>query len=122
MRKFVLLGLILLASTASAAPWKAIDNGESISDGKLTISQLNGHYKVKYPGSANPRSASLQIDGELVYGNESYGFSGMHGDGVVKKLLSAREATVNYDDRYRTKTSHYGIDLDSLRAVIKELK
>lgn len=122
MIKYLLLGFILLASTANAEQWKAVDSGESITDGKLTISQLNGHYKIKYPGSTDPRSASISIDGDVVYGNEAYGFSGIHGDGVVKRLLSAREASTSYDDRDRTKTSHTTIDLDSLRAVIKELK
>jgi hypothetical protein len=122
MRKFALLGLILLASTAQAEQWKLVDNGESITDGHLTIGQLNGHYKVKFPGSINARSASLSIDGEEVYGNEPYGFSGVHGDGAVKRLLSAKEASANYDDRYKTKADHNPIDLDSLRAVIGKIK
>ncbi|QNQ52572.1 hypothetical protein [Serratia liquefaciens] len=121
MRKVALLSLILLASTAYAEQWKLVDNGESISDGKLTISQLNGHYKVAFPGSSNPRSASISIDSEEVYGNEPYGFSGIHGDSVVKMLLSAKEASANYDDRYKTKADHAEIDLDSLRAVIGKI-
>ncbi|MDU5484689.1 MAG: hypothetical protein E6093_04340 [Serratia liquefaciens] len=122
MRKFALLGLILLASTASASQWKLINNGSAISDGKLTISHLNGHYKIKYSGDVNPRSASLLIDGDVIYGNEPYGFSGIYGDGVVKRLLLASEATANYDDRFRTKPSHEKIELESLRATIEKLK
>lgn len=122
MRKFALLGLILFACTANAEQWKTIDSGDSITDGKLTISQRGGHYIIKYPGSANPRSASISIDGEVFYGNEINGFSGTHGDVVVKRLLSASEASTSYDDGFRTKAAHIAIDLDSLRSVIKELK
>lgn len=122
MRKFALFFLILLVNTASAADWVVDNSSESINNGTLTISQSEGHYKITFPGQSIPRSGSITVDGDTLYGNELNGFSGIHGDRMVKRLLSAQEALVKYDDRYKTKSSQKVVDLPSLKLKIGALQ
>lgn len=122
MRRLALFFLILLSYTASATDWIEDHNRESIHDGALTISLLDGHYRITFPGQSIPRSGSITVDGATLYGNETNGFSGVNGDRMVKRLLSAQDAFVRYDDRYKTKSSQVAVDLPSLKLKVEALQ